>query len=1003
MSLGFLRFEAQGYLLLLLLLPLIVVTTYRSLAGLGPVRRWLAIGMRCLVITAMVFALAGVQRVKSTDALSVIALVDRSNSVPREWQEQAVQFLTAAEGGLRENKDRLGVIAFDGSSAIEQLPMNNLAIEHLTEPVAPDQTDIAGALRMGMALFPPDASRRLLLVSDGNENVGEVLDEATQFAAAGVPIDVYPVEYRHRNEVSFVRLDAPQTAAVEETINLGAVLRSERPVSGRILVYQNDELVQLGANAADAGFHVRLEPGPTRYNIPMPLREGGAHRFRAVFVPDDAADDTLPANNEGRAFTVVAGQGRILVLTTEAEMPSAQLLVQALQRERLVCDLELAGDTPLTQERLLGYSLVILANVPAAQLQEEEQKGLAVYVRELGGGLVMTGGDESFGPGGWMGSPIEEVMPVTFDVKSKRQIPRGALVLVMHACEIPRGNYWGERVAIAAVKTLSSRDLVGVLSYQWLGADHGYWVVPLGPVEDKTRVVQLIRKMDMGDMPSLEEVVEDGLDALKQDKTSVAKHMIIISDFDPVGPSDGLLGRLKEAGVTCSTVAIGFGGHPIDLNKARKVAEITGGKFHSTRDYSELPKIFIKEARIVRRALLYDKPFPPVLVDPLAATTAGLTGEKLPSLGGMVLTTAKPLAEVPLVRKSEDADDPVLAEWQVGAGKTVAFTSGMWHRWGADWVAWQKFSTLWAQISRWASRQTDAAAFDVATTVQGGRGHMRVDAVDKNAAAINFMSLQGVVVRPDYSSTPLRLTQTGPGRYEAEFDARQSGSYVVSLAYSMGTGEDATSGRFQSGVSVSYSPEYADLETNVPLLAELAQRTGGRVLTANEAREIFARGSLPLAETRRSIWEDLVRWTLILFLLDIAIRRIAITPASVARKAREFLRDMAGRRRPAAESAAVLTTLKGTRERVREDMVRPPAGEAGLAPDRGRRYEGRPPDAKVADDLSRALGGATEQDAPVVARPPRKKAAQTEGDYTSRLLEAKRRARGDIDQKKDKE
>lgn len=993
--LGFIRFESPGYLVLLAVIPLLIALSFRSLAGLGRVRRWLAIAARCLVVTLIVFALAGAQRVKTSDELAVIFLVDRSNSIPRDQQQQALEFIRQADQERRKQKDRVGVIAFDGQAGIEQLPTSELLIDRVTEPISPDRTNLAAAMRMGMALFPPEAARRMVVLSDGNENVGEALEEADQLRAAGVPVDVVPLKYQHGDEVIFERLSAPATATAEETINLQMVLRAQRPTNGKILLYHNEQLVPLGSGAG-GGYPVTLDAGPNRLTIPVPLRVAGAHRFRAVFEPDEASADTVTANNEGRAFTIVSGQGRILILTTAEDRPSAEVLRRALESERLVCDLEIAGSEPLDQVRLLEYSLVILSNVPANYISEEEQRGLGIYVRDLGGGLVMIGGAESFGPGGWMGSPVEEVMPVSFDVKSKKQIPKGALALVMHACEIPQGNYWGERVAIAAVKTLSSRDLVGVLSYQWIDAKQRNWVVPLQPVGDKTGIIQQIQKMQMGDMPSLEEVMGDAVDSLAARTDCAAKHMIVISDFDPSGPSSGLIDKMKKAGISCSTVAIGYGAHWIDEPKAKWMADETKGKFYTTQNYSELPQIFIKESRIVRRSLINETPFTPRLVNAIAPTVAGLAGEGIPQLNGYVLTTPKPTADIPLIRRTEEGDDPILAEWQVGLGKTVAFTSGEWNRWGEQWAAWPKFSKLWAQIARWASRQSEAAAFDVSTYTQGGKGRIRIDAVDKNATAINFMNVEGTLVTPapHYDTRGLRLTQTGPGRYEGEFDASDPGSYIINLAYRMGAGKDAVAGTLQTGVSVAYSPEYKELSTNLPLLKAIADRTNGRELGPAETKGVYDTSNLAPAEARRAIWEDLIRLMVLLFLIDVAIRRIAINPIELARKARRFIAEMAGGRKTAEATAAVLTTLKGTREQVRGTLEpRAPAGEAGPAPQRSARYEAPQTPQKATEELSKALGGASEVDQPVVAKPTRKPTPTSEADYTSRLLQAKKKAR----------
>lgn len=1010
--LSFLGFESPGYLVVLAALPLLILFSYKSLSGLGPIRRVVAIVARCAVVICMALALAGAHRVRTAEDETVIFVVDRSSSIPRGQPARSYDFLKAAEKGRRPN-DRLAVISFDGQSAVEQLPMATLGIERLTEPVIADQSNIAGALRMAMALFPPGTMRRVVLVSDGNENVGDALQEADQFRAAGVPIDIVPVRYDHRNEIIVERLTAPPTANADETVSLQVVVRSEQPTKGRLRVFHNEEMLPIGPNGSTE-YPVTLDVGPNRIPVQVPLRHAGAHRFRATFEPDDPAADTIADNNEGRAFTIVSGQGRILLLTTEADQAAANLLVRALEREKLVVDVEIAGSKKLDQVRLIEYSLVILSNVPASYLTEEQRTDLATYVRDLGGGLAMVGGDQSFGAGGWMDTPVEEVMPVSFDVKSKKQIPKGALALVMHACEIPEGNFWGERVAVAAVKTLSSRDLVGVLSFQWQDASQENWVVPLQQVGSKTAIIQAIMKMQMGDMPSLESIMTQAIDKFEQSKEArdaMVKHMIVVSDFDPDGPTSATLARMAKLGISCSTVAIGYGGHWINEGKAREIAETTKGKFYTTKNYAELPQIFIKESLIVRRSLVQEAPFTPRLVNTLSPTVQGLSTSGIPELGGYVLTTPKALAEVPLVKKTDDGDDPILAQWQVGLGKTVAFTSGMWDRWGTDWAQWQKFSKVWAQIARWASRQSEAAAFNVTTSVNGGKGRIRIDALDKNADAINFMTVEGSLLSPGTTggTSALRLTQTGPGRYEGEFEARNTGNYILNLAYRMGQGAEMKSGTLQTGLSVAYSPEFRDMSSNVPLMESLAKRTNGRELTSTNAPTAFSTAGLARMEARQPIWEDLVRLMLLLFLVDVAVRRIAINPVELLRKLRRFIGEIAGGRRAAEESAAVLTTLKGTSKEVRATATKAgtaPAAERDAgdmpAPSAAAKYEAKAGE-RATEELSKALGGASEVDKPVVAKPTRKPVGTNEADYTSRLLKAKKRAQDDMrtDEEKD--
>jgi uncharacterized membrane protein len=1000
--LAWLHFDSPGYLTLLALIPLIIALSYRSLAGLGPIRKWVAIGFRSLVLLVIILALAGLHRTEEVDDLTVIFLVDSSKSVPSNLQREAFKYLRNAAEGLQTD-DRIGVIGFNGVADVEQTPMKALGVQGLRAVGQPDQTDLAGAIRLALALLPPDSAGRIVIVTDGNENVGSVLQEAEQYKAAGIPIDILPIEYEHANEVVFEQLKAPATGETDETINLQLVLRSQRRVSGKIMLNHGNDLVDLAPDdPQEAGYAVTLDPGPNRITIPRPLNVQGTHQFEATFLPDDPESDTVAENNTGRALTRVFGQGKILILTEAAslrqEFPSAEILADALERERLAVDIFSPEELTLEQSALLDYSLVVLDNVNAGAFRDAEKEALALYVRELGGGLIMLGGENSFGAGGWQNSAIEEVMPVSFEVKHKKEFLRGALCLVMHACEVPDGNYLGQRAAIDAVKTLSSRDLIGVLAWKWQDDQLGYWVVQLQEVGTRSRIINSINKMSMGDMPDLDAVMRPGVEALVKRKDVGPKHMIVISDFDPSPPGNDLIKTMKDNGITCTTIAIGYGGHAIDERKANWIAKSTGGRFYRTNDHSKIPQIFINESREIRRTLIQEGEFTPAVANSLSPLMAGMRSG-FPELRAFVLSTAKTAATVPLVHHSEEGDDPVLAHWQAGLGKVIAFTSGDWARWGPEWASWEEFSRFWAQAIRWASRQSEAAGLDITTTVQGGRTKIRIDAVDKNVDAVKFLEVVGKVITPDNQAVPLRLTQTGPGRVEGEFESGDRGNYILDLRYRKGAGANAQTGLIQTGVSIAYSPEFAQMKANLPLLQNLREKTAGRDLRESEAIEVFDRSNMEPAQTRHVMWESLLRWMLLLFLLDVAIRRIAINPKEVGRKGRRFVSEMAGRQRDDAQAEVVLTSLKGTRERVRDEARE--RAEQESAPAATARYEAQQEQQKATDDLGRALGGATSDDAPVVARPTGKKPAQSEADYTSRLLKAKRRARDDMRKEQD--
>ena len=389
-------FEQPAWLWLGLLVPVLILASLRSLAGLDPVRRVMALVVRGLLVVLVACCLAGIQRVQRNDDLTVMFLMDRSHSVQRlqEFQEtyirEACQELSA--------DDRVGLIDFARQAFLQQLPMRGgYYVEPGRLPIMPgtDRTDVATAMRLAMAMFPHDSAKRIVLMSDGNDNMGDVLAEARRARADGTPVDVVPLWYEHRNEVYFDRLLAPTYAEPGEQVPLRMVLNTHRAVSGTVSIYANGEPVVLPEEAA----RVHLKPGANTFFMKLPVDRPGVKTFEAVFRPDDEAMDTIALNNAARAFTFVSGASTALLLSKNVEHDRP--LVEALQRENVRVEMKPTADLgEFSLLEMMNYATIILANVPAATFTDQQQQDLATYVKDMGSGLIMLGGDDAFGAGG---------------------------------------------------------------------------------------------------------------------------------------------------------------------------------------------------------------------------------------------------------------------------------------------------------------------------------------------------------------------------------------------------------------------------------------------------------------------------------------------------------------------------------------------------------------------------------------------------------------------------
>jgi hypothetical protein len=615
-------------------------------------------------------------------------------------------------------------------------------------------------------------------------------------------------------------------------------------------------------------------------------------------------------------------------------------------------------------------------------------------VHDAGGGLVMVGGPESFGAGGWIGSPLADALPIRLDPPQKRQMPRGALALVVHSIEIPQGVFWGKEVCRAAVANLSRLDLVGIIEYSGFGGTD--WTLPLQAVGDRTAAERAINQLTFGDMQTFDPSLQLALAGLSAAEAG-QKHCIVISDGDP-SLTRSILDDFRRAGITMSTV--GVNPHSAgDLATLRVMAQRTGGEFYEVKNnaLATLPEIFIKEAQTIRRSLIWEgEAFSPAVVNVAAEPMRGIVS--VPSITGYVVAAEREGLSLVTLRGKEN--DPIAAIWQHGLGKVVAFTSDATSRWAAAWVGWESYKQFWEQHVRWAMRPGGSAQLRVTTENRGDRTLVSIDAFDGAGERLNFASFQGRVSGPGGEGKDVSIRQVGPGRYEGVVDSADAGAYVLSLLYRArdGAGQELR-GSAQAAISRPFADEFRALTSNRAVLQQVASVTGGRVLTGDAGQDrLWEREGLSMPVTLTPFWMVLALAGIGLFVADVGVRRVRVDPRAIARWVRR-----GASREGAKDASASVETLRGVRERGVRGAAQPVAssvgaGGAGPSQTAGRKFE-RPVGGGVggvgeSNDVAAEILGRAEGGPPVIQKPV--KAPEADGDSLSALKRAKRRAQEEM-------
>lgn len=1069
-SLRGLHFVQPWWLLLLLLVPVVVMIARRSLSGLGPTRKWLAICARCLIVASLAMALAEPRFGRPTQDVTVLFVIDRSLSVPpdydpdkpatdqvdrrwlriREFVENAIN-----RKGPKHANDLAGAILFGKRPklAAPPSPVVGWPLDpQMAGPIDGQYTDIAAALKLALASFPEGTGRRIVLISDGNENLGNAEEQAAIAKQNGVQIDTIALApgYRNENEVLVQSVEAPRITAAGTRVPIRVLVRNASPnrvVIGRLELVRvgpgpdgteamelmpiddaNPDVIENGDGRKPP--LVKLNPGLNSFRFfdKASGTKDSSYSYRSTFTPVESAlpDGTarlpgLPgdrvANNRAGTVVVTRSQRKVLFIDGTRDGVSPHLfLIRTLLRSKFDVVLRSVDALETNVEDLTKFladhDCIILANIPAEALSLDRQEAIRTCVHDQGCGLVMIGGPDAYGPGGYQGTPVEAALPVDCEIKALKAAGRGGLILIMHACEMADGNKWEKEIAKLALQRLNPNDMVGVMQYGFSGGASGVsWVIPFSEIGDrKNKMLAAIDTMIPGDMPNFDPFLKDAVDNLTKPEYGLAvKHIMLISDGDPLyGPvGRSAIKKAAENNVTCTTIGVATHS-PAEGSKLKTIAEGTRdgkgnpGTYYEPKNPNQLPAIYIKEARRISQSFIYDKPFVPVL-RLQGGPTEGL--DRLPPLDGFVRTTLKesPLVEMRIEGpRVMDQQFPILATWQYGLGKAVAFTSDARTQpnskirgWDKDWVVSEVYQKFWEQTVTWAMRAAEKGKMTLTSDYRDGRVRITIDARDDKDRPVGGLDLKGGIslprpLQPGEKPPVITFKKKGSGLYEAEFASEEAGSYFVTIqGYQAGPGGAKNLFDYaRTGVTVPYSQEFADLESNTPLLKRLSEMTGGKYHTDDpkeledivKSNEVF-REAPKGVRAIKPFWYWLVFAAGLLFLFDVGVRRVSLEWPEVVAGAQGFWRSL----REKSDGEVVSTGLERLKQRKQA------VGEKLEAERAARKFDpGTAPGTPAPKGADELVRGSTSSLPPAPSL--REEKPKEEEDMFSALKKAKKRA-----------
>lgn len=876
-------------------LPFLIVMATRTLVDVRAFQVVLQVLMRLLVVMAVALALAQPSLQSAIRGKTLVFVVDVSESIDDQQLAGAEQLVREAlelaaleeEAGVdREDRTRVRVVTYAGRAHVHELddldPSANVDVELERDPDNALASDHASALRLAEALLDPDTEGRVVLITDATgdlaerEGLGQALFDLED---RGVTVHTRSFPATIRGDVLIEAVHLPNELRVSQSFEVAVDIVATAPGKVRLHLDKNGE-----PNAMEPVKDIELRAGRQQVKLAARVTDPGPVLFEARLDTGDIAkeDNRSEINDKAAVVGEVIGRPRVLIVGND---PSAALS-RALSSNHLSIDTVAPTELPASAEALRKYDLVVFSDIPSRWISAAQEAAVVRYVKDLGGGFIMVGGENSFGVGGWGGSTLEQVIPVRFSGERQREQPTLALVLVIDKSGSMSSDDRLDLVkeaARATAQTLDPSDEIGVVAFD----SAPQVLVRLQPAANRLRISSSIRRLTAGGGTNAMPALREAYLQLAGSKALV-KHVILLSDGEsPENGINALLGDMREAGITVSSVGVGEGAGKDFLYR---VAERGRGRYFFSEDGTDVPRIFSREAREVKRNALVERALYPRVAKPVQMLR-GINFDKAPGLRGIV--PVKPKAQSEVILRTH-LGDPLLVRSRRGLGRVAAFASDAKPRWAANWIGWNGFPRLWSQLARDTMRQgagmLGGAQIKVSAAADPGAWRVVVD-VESPEGFANDLSGVVEVIDPSIPEEKddegelvdngrlreVTLELTAPGRYEAVVRDIEAGQRLLKARlYDDSQNPPRLAAEAISHVSVPYPAELSPqtLEPNSEWLAGLVERG----TTTGSIEEVVTSPGDAGGRTRtKPLWPLVLIWLMLpLLALDLFLRRVSL-------------------------------------------------------------------------------------------------------------------------------
>lgn len=831
-----------------ILIPIILVFMYIVLKKFKNLKRKNLVNLisRIIVIIFIVCAMADITLSIKGKNISTIFILDVSDSMST-FKEKGIEFIDKALEEMPKN-NKAGVVVFGDNASIDKVMDNKKEYSGIKSAPLKSATNIEEAINTSFSLFDKNASKRIVLITDGEENKGDLLNSVVLLNKENIDLKVYKVSNESGKEVYVESVKVPDNISIGEEFTVTTTIESNVQTKGKLTLFSGRD--------KKAEEEVEIQKGTNTFVFKDVQTTGGFKNYRVLIETDE---DTNGINNEYSCFTNVIAPPNILVI--QGKENSALGVIETLKNTSCNYNIVSPNSAPRNLNELLEYKTIVLCDVHKDDLNSGFMDNIESYVKDYGGGVVTFGGENSYALGGYKNTSLEKILPVNMDKKGKNEVPPISISLIIDKSgSMSSGNGEVSKLTLAkeaamnALDSLRESDEINVIAFD----DTYQNVVEMQSASDIKNIKEMIGGITVGGGTSIYPALEQGYKAQLNSKGKI-KHIILLTDGEDsfsLSNYTSLVNDIKNEGITLSTVSVGE-----DANESllQTLANEGSGRYYHTDKYTDIPRIFAREVLLSAGTYIINEEFTPSISSNSEILSGINTKEGIPNLKGYIGTSIKENATEIL---TSNHHEPILASYRYGIGKTVSWTSDINGQWSSDYLTWNKGAQLIKNAIYWTIPELS------------DEGKLSISQ-EGNEALIEFYSdsnLEGSKIKAIYNSESgsngeIELIEEEPGKYTGKVKLDEIGFYNFNVREEK---DGEIINNYTGAFSLQYSDEYK-FNKNKDKVKTLVSAVNGKFI--NNSKDVF-KGELKEAYKKINLSNIFLIFALVLFFLDIVYRRL---------------------------------------------------------------------------------------------------------------------------------